>query len=92
MTDLAHVPASAPDQPETVEPRPSIVPVGYGRLIAWLVLVAVMAIRQDRRSLKREPAGEKVTELNFGVAAFGSNVERIYKREGLSFLSTDFTN
>ena len=43
MTDLANAPASAPDQPETVETRLSIGPAGNGRLIAWLVLVAVMA-------------------------------------------------
>jgi hypothetical protein len=43
LTDRAHAPASAPDQSDTVETRPNIVPVGYGRLSAWLVLVAVMA-------------------------------------------------
>jgi CAAX protease family protein len=43
LTDYVHKPASALDQPEVTETRPSARPAGNGRLIAWLVLVAVLA-------------------------------------------------
>lgn len=44
-----------------------------------IVVVAVMTVCQNRRSLKRKPAREKVTELKFGVAAFGSNVRHFLR-------------
>ena len=45
-----------------------------------IVEVAVMTVRQNRRSLKREPAREKVTELKFGVAAFDSNLRHLLRK------------
>src|SRR5262249_52109630 len=40
---------------------------------------AVMAVRPNGRSLKGEPAREKVTELKLGVASLGSNVRHLLR-------------
>ena len=45
-----------------------------------IVLIAVMAVRPNHRSLNRKPAREKVTELKFGVAAFQSNVRDLLRK------------
>src|SRR5258707_15883510 len=44
-----------------------------------IVVVAVMTVRPNCRSLKRKPAREKVTKLKFGVGAFGSNVRHLLR-------------
>src|SRR5262245_56560240 len=43
MNTYAHAPTHGPDQPALAETPAKVRPAGNGRLIAWLVLVAVLA-------------------------------------------------
>ena len=43
MTNYAHAPTSPPLPPAGAETTPTTGPAGYGRLIAWLALVLIVA-------------------------------------------------
>src|SRR4051794_21811053 len=44
-----------------------------------VVVVAVVAVRRDRRHLNRKTPGKKVTDLNLSVAALRSNVRHLLR-------------
>src|SRR4029077_10703248 len=72
----AEVQELGPADPVMVQPL--LVGEVIGKKVV-VVEIAVMTVGQDRRSLKREPAREKVAELKFGVAAFDSNLRHLLR-------------